>query len=186
MTSDPSSAPIQETERGTMPEPGCCADGLHRYERSGRWTRRRSSPGIAIPVRQNNAMCDLIGGEELVEGQRGEARLLAEQDGEGMAEGLAQPAGEEVPRVARPDVRGVEALGPLPDAGLAAAARVGAPLRPGVRVARGPLVRGEDRQAALAQALSRLGPPVGAIPEPPAATPPGQPMRMGARSPEKV
>src|SRR5215210_5174350 len=104
-------------------------------------------------------MCDLIGGEELVEGERGEARLLAEQDGEGMAEELAQPACEEVPLVARPDFLGVEALGQLADAGLDAAARVGEPLRPGMRVARGPLVWGGDRQAALAQAFGRLRSP---------------------------
>ena len=58
-----------------------------------------------------NAMCDLIGGEELVEGEWGEARLLAKQDGESMAEEFAQPAREQVPLVARPDFLGVEALG---------------------------------------------------------------------------
>ena len=50
------------------------------------------------------------------EGQRRQAGALTEQDGEGMAEHFPQPAGQEVPGVARPDPLGLIEPGQLPDA----------------------------------------------------------------------
>lgn len=86
--------------------------------------------------------CDpvLLGGDQCVEGERGQPGALAEQDGQGMAEDLAQPAGQQVPGVARPDLLGPVALGGLADDRLDAPLGVGQPLRPGLPLARCPLV----------------------------------------------
>src|SRR5437660_6392431 len=98
-------------------------------------------------------MCNLSGqGDEFGEGEGWEVLPLAEQQGERVAEDLAEPAAQEVPCVACPDFLGVVALGELPDARLDAPSLVGQPLRPGLPLARGVLEGREQADAPLAQA----------------------------------
>src|SRR3954466_12615065 len=130
-----------------MDMPDMPSEGIWRWERRVYPQKISSQPDVRVSAI-----------EELREGEWREAGPLAEQDGQGVAGELAQPAGDEVPLVPRPDPLGVVALGELAQHGLDPAPRRPQPHRPPPRPGALPAGRRDQVEPAGEELGARTGP----------------------------
>ena len=110
----------------------------------------------------------VLAGQKSREAERGDAGALAEHDGHGVADELAQPAGADMPGIARPHPLGMVALGELAQHGFDATARLHQPARPasiGIGLARW---RRHERHAVGGKLGAERRAPVGTVAQRPA------------------